>query len=166
MFKMKTHELHIPEASGIRTLDLSMPAVSSRSDASDVSNVVAVAAGETVVAVSVPYPGFPVSYRFDLAEGAKLLLRTLVRPGTSAEFAVFLNGDRSEADVRAVAVSEDSRASSYVSRTVSSASKTRSSSSVAAFSLPGGDLSLTTVAEIGENVFGAFAEAVQSNVFF
>ncbi|MFB0965597.1 MAG: hypothetical protein QMC36_08190 [Patescibacteria group bacterium] len=158
---MKTHELHIPEASGIRTLDLSSP-----SGASDVSGIVAVASDETLVAVSVPQPGIPVSYRFELAEGAKLFLRTLVRPGASADFSVYLNGDRSEADVRAVAVSENGHAASYSSKTVTSASKTRASSNVAAFSLPGGDLSVTTVAEIGEGVFGAYAEAVQSNVLF
>lgn len=158
---MKTHELYIPETSGIRTLDLSSP-----SGTSDVSGVVAVAPGETLVAVSVPQPGVPVSYRFELAEGAKLLLRTLVRPGASAEFSAYLNGDRSEADVRAVAVSENGHAASYSSKTVTSASKTRASSNVAAFSLPGGDLSVTTVAEITEGVFGAYAEAVQSNVLF
>lgn len=163
---MKTHEFHIPETSGIRTLDLRAFAVSSPSGDSDVSRTVAVAAGETLVAVAVPDPGAPISCRFDLAEGAKLILRSLVRPGASAEFSVYLKGDRSEADVRAVAVSENSHAASYSSKTVTSASKTRASSNVAAFSLPGGDLSITTIAEITEGVFGAYAEAVQSNVLF
>lgn len=163
---MKTHELHIPEVSGIRTLDLSSPAVSSPSNASGVFPVVAVASNETLVAVSVPRPEVPVSYRFELAEGAKLLLRVLVRPGASADFEVTLNGDRSEADVRAVAVSESGLAASFSSKTVTSASKTRASSGVTAFCLPDGDMSVTTVAEIAEGVFGAQAEAIQSDVFF
>ncbi|MDQ1344261.1 MAG: Fe-S cluster assembly protein SufB [Patescibacteria group bacterium] len=128
--------------------------------------VVRVAPGETLVAFAVPELEKPVSCCFELAEGAKLFLRSLVRPGTSAEVAVFLLGDRSEADVRAVAVSEAGKPSAYSSRTVSTASNTRASSDVAAFSMSGGDLSVTTVAEIGEGVFGAYAEAVQSSVLF
>lgn len=163
---MKTPEFHIPETSGIRTLDLREFAVSSLSEGADASRTVTVSAGETLVAVAVPNPGAPIVCRFDLREGAKLVLRSLVRPGASADVSVFLNGDRSEADLRAVAVSENGRTAAYATKTATSASKTRAVSDVTAFSLPGGDLSVTTVAEIGEGVFGAYAEAVQSNVFF
>lgn len=144
----------------VRSLDLR--ALASAGEAP----VVRLAEGESLVAFAVPEPDSPIRCRFELAEGAKLFLRSFVRPGTSAELSVRLEGFGSEADVRAVAVSEGGRASNYVSRTDSVASKTRASSEVSAFSLPGGDLSVTTVAEIGEGVLDAYAEAVQSNVLF
>lgn len=157
--------LQIPATPGLRTLDLRSFAVPSSESQSD-ARTVTVAENETLVAIAVPEEGRPIACRFELAEGAKLVLRSLVRPGTSADLSVFLNGDRSEADVRAVAVSENGQSAKYSSRTVTSASKTRACSDVAAFSLPGGDLFITTVAEIGKGVFGAYAEAVQSNLLF
>lgn len=149
-----------PNLENPRTLDLRTFA------ASEGVSEIRLAAGETLVAFAVPEPDSPIRCRFELADGAKLLLRSLIRPGTSAELSVLLGGFGSEADVRAVAISEGGKTSNYVSRTVSAASKTRASSEVSAFSLSHGDLSITTVAEIGEGVSGAYAEAVQSNVLF
>jgi Fe-S cluster assembly scaffold protein SufB len=72
----------------------------------------------------------------------------------------------SEADVRSVAISENALPTSYVSKTVSSASYTRAVSNVAAFALKDAEIFVSTSAEIGPDVFSAYAEAVQSNVLF
>lgn len=122
--------------------------------------------GQTVVAIAVPEPDAPIVHRFVLEPDAKLLVRSFVRSGTSAEIRTELSGRGSEADLRAVAVSEGGRTARYVSRTESSASKTRACSDVSAFALKDGDLFVETVASIGPGVSAGYAEAVQSNVLF
>lgn len=122
--------------------------------------------GWTVVAIAVPEPDSPISYRFVLAPRSKLLVRSFVRPGTSAEIFAELSGFQSDADLRAVAVSEGGKTARYVSRTESSASKTRACSDVSAFALADGDLFIETVASIAPGVSAGYAEAVQSNVLF
>lgn len=156
---MNAHESSVSE---IRVLDLGTLHPSENAQLPELH----IREGESMVAIAVPEPNRPIVCRFVLAPSAKLFLRTLVRPGTSSDFEVRLEGESSQADVRAVAISQDFLPASYVSRTVSLASKTRASSEIAAFALSNGDLSITTSAEIGPGVFAAYAEAVQSNILF